>query len=85
MMHCRVDKGKSESRIDEFFDDFLEHLTLNIPYLSTKEGPIDRAKRLGVEGQGELGVSGKSVPDDSGLRVNVCRCTTVLRFRIYRR
>lgn len=58
MMHCRVDKGKQESRVDEYYDNFWDHLTLNIPRLSTKEGPINRARR-GTDDRNLLGGEGK--------------------------
>ena len=58
MMHCRVDKGASASRVDEFYDDFWEHLTLNIPHLTTKEGPIDRTRK-GTDDRNLIGGEGK--------------------------
>ena len=58
MMHCRTDKGKKTSRVDEFFDDFWNHLTLNIPHLVTKEGPMDRTQR-GTDDRNLLGGAGK--------------------------
>lgn len=58
MMHCRTDKGESVSRVDEFYDDFWHHLTLNIPRLQTKAGPIDRTHR-GTDDRNLLGGPGK--------------------------
>ena len=68
MMHCRVDRGKKKSRIDEFYGDFWDHLTLNIPCLTTKEGPIDRGRK-GTEDR-NLNFEGGEGPEGKPGRIN---------------
>ena len=54
MAHIRVINGAKASRIDEYYDKFWEHLTVNMPYLANKAGPIDRSqsvKNIGEKGE----------------------------------
>ena len=60
MMHARTPLGSEDSRINEYYNDFWNHLSLNISYLSTQAGALDRGTppKEGTDDRNLLGGEG---------------------------